>query len=252
MVAPRHRAIPLCRMAVAYRVQATRAFSTALPLRISPSRPAHGGPSNAFPPAGRVNPLVGNNALPEPAPDAIASAASLEQDAPAPGARSSPDADASPYGAAPPRPPPPPPPESSGEAASGPKPTTHAYNAVDYATVDLSNLVNAKASDYKRSLGSSSNPLNQPNVRAKAVVGRTVFIADRLTPQSAPTPILALRVLERMCRDQKVKSKYHSQKFHERKGLRKKRLRSQRWRARFKAGFKEVVSRVMELKKQGW
>lgn len=89
-------------------------------------------------------------------------------------------------------------------------------------------------------------------MRAKAVAGRTVFIKDRLTPQSAPTPAVALRVLDRMCRDQKIKNKFHSQKFHERKGLRKKRLRSQRWRARFKTGFRAAVSRVMELKKQGW
>jgi len=64
--------------------------------------------------------------------------------------------------------------------------------------------------------------------------------------------MVALRVLNRMVRDDQVKNKFHSQKFHERKGLKKKRLRSQRWRSRFKHGFKATVSRVIELKKQGW
>ena len=73
-----------------------------------------------------------------------------------------------------------------------------------------------------------------------------------MSKTTAPTPTIALRVLNKMVRDEQVRNKYHSQKFHERKGLKKKRLRSQRWRARFKTGFKATVARVKELKKQGW
>jgi ribosomal protein S21 len=94
--------------------------------------------------------------------------------------------------------------------------------------------------------------VTRPQIRAKPVTGRTVFVKDRITKTSGPTPMVALRVLNRIVREDQVKNKFHSQKFHERKGLKKKRLRSQRWRSRFKHGFKATVSRVIELKKQGW
>ncbi|KAK5991512.1 hypothetical protein PT974_09796 [Cladobotryum mycophilum] len=159
-------------------------------------------------------------------------------------------------------PPPPPPPSAATEASN----TTEAspsksdspfpYNAADsssdpFGTLDIASIIANRAAIYGQSLG-IGDPLTRPKIRAKAVTGRTVFIKDRLSPTSAPTPVVAIRVLERMCREQKVKNKYHSQKFHERKGLKKKRLRSQRWRARFKTGFKAAVSKVIELKKQGW
>jgi hypothetical protein len=158
----------------------------------------------------------------------------------------------------PPPPPPPPPPTASATASetteSQPQEKQpHAYDAVErkQITIDIASIVSEKSSMYAKK-NRATNPMDEPKVRAKAVAGRTVFIKDRLSPTSAPTPMVALRVLDRMCRDQKVKNKFHSQKFHERKGLKKKRLRSQRWRARFKTGFKAAVSRVMELKKQGW
>ena len=155
-----------------------------------------------------------------------------------------------------PPPPPPPPPPS---AALSPSETVeskpdHPYTAANASTplnLDIASIIADKAAAYGRTLG-VGDPLTRPKVRAKAVAGRTVFVKDRLTPTSAPTPMVALRVLDRMCRDQKIRTKYHSQKFHERKGLKKKRLRSQRWRGRFKTGFKAAVSRVLELKKQGW
>jgi hypothetical protein len=50
----------------------------------------------------------------------------------------------------------------------------------------------------------------------------------------------------------KVKADFNKQRFHERGGLKRKRLASERWRARFKAGFKEVTGRVSELTKKGW
>lgn len=118
-------------------------------------------------------------------------------------------------------------------------------------SIDISSIITEKSSAYGQSVG-IDDPLSGPMIRTKAVTGRTVFIKERVTPTSAPTPAIAFRVLERMCREQKIRSKFHSQKFHERKGLRKKRLRSQRWRARFKTGFRAAISRVLELKKQGW
>jgi small subunit ribosomal protein MRP21 len=50
----------------------------------------------------------------------------------------------------------------------------------------------------------------------------------------------------------KVKADFNKQRFHERGGLKRKRLASERWRARFKAGFREVTGRVSELTRKGW
>ncbi|KZZ92825.1 Ribosomal protein S21 [Moelleriella libera RCEF 2490] len=208
-----------------------RRFSTALPLQI---------PSNPRPV--RSNPLIGNIAAPEAA-----------QPRPS-----------EPRAPVPPPPPPPPPflPSSATTAAAAEEASAEskteekspfAYNALEASPfIDIANIISDKGAAYARAHLPLS-PTERPNVRTKAVAGRTVFIKDyRLGPQSAPTPLAALRVLDRMCRDQKIRNKYHSQKFHERKGLKKKRLRSQRWRARFKTGFKAAVTRVLELKKQGW
>lgn len=228
----------------------TRAFSTALPLRVPPSKPSYdNSPSRPV----RSNPLVGNYIPAEPAQPKRSTSpvsASNPQKASESSAESSPNADI-----LPPRPPPLPSTFSTNEATPDQQPEPQpqfAYNAVESRPIiDIANIISDKSAAFGRAQG-ISNPLDRPNVRAKAVAGRTVFIKDRLTPQSAPTPMVALRVLDKMCRDQKIKNKFHSQKFHERKGLKKKRLRSQRWRARFKMGFKAAVSRVMELKKQGW
>ncbi|RFU77069.1 ribosomal s21 [Trichoderma arundinaceum] len=222
-----------------------RAFSTSLAMRFNASRPVFDD---------RKNPLVGNFA--PPAPAAKPAAAHKAQPEPItkteePSVASSRKADFTP-------PPPPPPPA---ESASPEQPSSaqkssssFPYTAADSSTpfnFDIAEIVAARSAAYGQSLN-VFDPLLRPKVRTEAVSGRTVFIKDRLSPTSAPTPAVAIRVLEKMCRDQKVRNKYHSQKFHERKGLKKKRLRSQRWRARFKTGFKAAVSKVMELKKQGW
>ncbi|KAF4974864.1 hypothetical protein FZEAL_8281, partial [Fusarium zealandicum] len=130
----------------------------------------------------------------------------------------------------------------------------HPYNAASSRAapfnLDIASIIASKASAFGATV--ATDPMSRPQIRAKPVTGRTVFVKDRITPTSGPTPMVALRVLQRRVREDQVKNKYHSQKFHERKGLKKKRLRSQRWRARFKHGFKATVNRVIELKNQGW
>lgn len=131
----------------------------------------------------------------------------------------------------------------------------HAYNAVSTgkSRLDIDDIIGVKSGDYAaQNLITLVDPVSQPKVHTKAVSGRTVFIKPRISPTSSPNPAVALRLLERLCRDQKIKQKYHSQKFHERPGLRRKRLKSSRWRARFKKGFQATVGRVLELKRQGW
>ncbi|KAL6883151.1 hypothetical protein HDV57DRAFT_495534 [Trichoderma longibrachiatum] len=220
-----------------------RAFSTSFAMRFNASRPLFDGND-------RINPLVGNFAPPAPAPKPAAAAAPPKPQSEAP---------ASTADFVPPPPPPPPAadsasPSASSEKSSSSSSTQFPYTAADSSApfnFDIAEIVAARSAAYGQSLN-VGDPLLRPKVRTEAVSGRTVFIRDRLSPTSAPTPAVAIRVLERMCREQKVRNKYHSQKFHERKGLKKKRLRSQRWRARFKTGFKAAVSKVMELKKQGW
>lgn len=216
-----------------------RAFSTTLAVRFGASRPSFNE---------RINPLVGNVVPPTPA----------AKPAPAPKAQpgtitktAEPSAEFTP-------PPPPPPPAAESESPSSSAEKSQSkfpYNAADSSTgsfnFDIAEIVAAKSAAYGQSLN-VGDPLQRPKIRTEAVTGRTVFIQGYLSPTSAPTPAVAIRVLERMCRDQKVRNKYHSQKFHERKGLKKKRLKSQRWRARFKTGFKAAVSKVLELKRQGW
>ncbi|KAF5021749.1 hypothetical protein F66182_6199 [Fusarium sp. NRRL 66182] len=148
---------------------------------------------------------------------------------------------------------PPPPPRASAAPTNAPKPDKHRYNAASsnsLSSLDIASIVAIKANTF--GAAAATDPMSRPQIRAKPVTGRTVFVKDRITRTSGPTPVIALRVLNRMIREDKVKNKYHSQKFHERKGLKKKRLRSQRWRSRFKHGFKATVSRVIELKNQGW
>ncbi|UNI16869.1 hypothetical protein JDV02_003266 [Purpureocillium takamizusanense] len=241
-----------------------RAFSTSLPMRFSPSgsnRDASSpSPSSSpRPPRVRSNPLIGNYAPAtprQPAPGQtppVSTKHPRSRKPPASSAEVPPNADM------PPPPPPPPPAAAAAETAdtsatTPPGKNQHPYTAADNSTpfdFDIASIIANKSAAYGRSLG-LGDPLSRPKVHSKAVSGRTVFIKDRITPTSAPTPTIALRVLDRMCREQKVRNKYHSQKFHERKGLKKKRLRSQRWRFRFKAGFKAAVNRVLELKKQGW
>ncbi|KAG5660419.1 hypothetical protein KAF25_003025 [Fusarium avenaceum] len=142
-----------------------------------------------------------------------------------------------------------PPPPPAGITSTESKPSGHNYDATKPFTLDIASIIASRASTFS---DTASDPVTRPQIRAKPVTGRTVFVKDRITKTSGPTPMVALRVLNRMVRDDQVKNKFHSQKFHERKGLKKKRLRSQRWRSRFKHGFKATVSRVIELKKQGW
>lgn len=215
-----------------------RAFSTTLAVRFNASRPSFNE---------RINPLVGNVVPPTPAPKPAAAPKAQPETVTK---TAEPSAEFTP-----PPPPPPPAAESESPSSSEKSQSKFPYNAADSSTssfnFDIAEIVAARSAAWGQSLN-VGDPLQRPKIRTEAVTGRTVFIQDRLSPTSAPTPAVAIRVLERMCRDQKVRNKYHSQKFHERKGLKKKRLRSQRWRARFKTGFKAAVSKVLELKKQGW
>ncbi|KPM36534.1 hypothetical protein AK830_g10031 [Neonectria ditissima] len=224
----------------------SRAFTTSIALRAGPPYPKD---NDAPAPQVRTNPLVGNTLRRQP-PQQESPAWTQTSQARTPRSFN-------------PRPVqeelksdlPPPPPVRGSLLSSEPAKSNqqHPYTSSKTATpfnLDIASIIANKAVNFGEGL--EANPLTRPRVRAKAVTGRTVFVKDRITPTSAPTPMIALRVLNKMVREQQIKTKFHSQRFHERKGLKKKRLRSQRWRSRFKSGFKETVNRVLELKRQGW
>ncbi|KAF4943625.1 hypothetical protein FSARC_14873 [Fusarium sarcochroum] len=215
-----------------------RAFSTSLAVRAGPKIPTR----QEAPPRVRANPLVGN--VQRTPPTKFADPVDPKS---TPETKDTPEAQATP-------PPPPPPAAGSAEGSkTGETDETkkHSYNAAkSNFSLDIASIIANKSNQF--GAAAATDPATRPQIRAKPVTGRTVFVKDRITQTSGPTPVMALRILNRMVRDDHVKNKYHSQKFHERKGLKKKRLRSQRWRSRFKHGFKATVSRVIELKKQGW
>ncbi|KAM5342323.1 hypothetical protein ACJ41O_013289 [Fusarium nematophilum] len=232
----------VCKMTVPFRIgsamlsrtaapSVSRAFSTSIALRA--------GPNDDAPQRVRTNPLIGN----------ITRLQTPEPKAPEPKA---PEVKAAPVEQKPVGPPvsdiPPPPPPATEPTPA--KPSSPATSKPAAFNLDIASIIANKASAFGASV--ATDPMSRPQIRAKPVTGRTVFVKDRITSTSGPTPMVALRVLQRIVREQQVKTKYHSQRFHERKGLKKKRLRSQRWRARFKHGFKATVNRVIELKKQGW
>ncbi|CEJ82212.1 hypothetical protein VHEMI02290 [[Torrubiella] hemipterigena] len=212
---------------------ASRAFSTTFVLRNKPSASTP-----------RVNPLIGNsNVAPTPEPKPTTPA-------PSPSRAPAKEAPTASQSAASTILPPPPPPAAEFEAKATPSPAAPTAQSSPMYPMDITSLLADRATASLASL--PSNPLERPMFRCAATVGRTIFVKDRGSPTSAPTATVAMRMIDRVAREQKIRTKNRTQKFHERPGLRRKRLKSERWRARFKTGFKAACSRVLELKKQGW
>ncbi|KAI9742848.1 MAG: hypothetical protein M1818_003577 [Claussenomyces sp. TS43310] len=92
----------------------------------------------------------------------------------------------------------------------------------------------------------SPPPAVKPPLRLTPTTGRTVSIGAGVDVGRG------FKLLEQTVGRNGVRRDMFRQRFHERPGLKRKRLRSERWRKRFMIGFKATVSRVKELKKQGW
>lgn len=86
----------------------------------------------------------------------------------------------------------------------------------------------------------------KPALRLNARTGRSVVVAGGVDVGRS------FNLLGMSCARNKVKVDFNRQKFHERGGLKRKRLKRERWQRRFMAGFKATVSRVKEMKRQGW
>lgn len=118
----------------------------------------------------------------------------------------------------------------------------------------LSNLKPANA-PIRSVLDKQGRPLRPEPLKIEAApfqlrpeLGRTVQV-DESRGRDVGS---AFRILEALARRNGIKRDLMSQRFHERPGLKRKRLASQRYRARFKQGFREVLSRVQAMRKMGW
>ncbi|KAM0273875.1 hypothetical protein ACHAQH_008170 [Verticillium albo-atrum] len=131
---------------------------------------------------------------------------------------------------------------SPATAASKSAASDHVYDATSTDTLDLSKIIAAESDDFLRSHYNAP----KPELRLKPVLGRTVHCTPKRDFAGA------LKVLVSTLKLNKTKDLARMQKRHERPGLKRKRLRSERWRTRFKIGFAATVSRVQEMKNQGW
>ncbi|KFY22912.1 hypothetical protein V493_06237 [Pseudogymnoascus sp. VKM F-4281 (FW-2241)] len=86
----------------------------------------------------------------------------------------------------------------------------------------------------------------KPALRLNARTGRSVVVAGGVDIGRSFN-LLAMSVARN-----KVKNDSFRQRFHERGGLKRKRLKRERWQKRFMDGFRSTVSRVKEMKRQGW
>lgn len=100
--------------------------------------------------------------------------------------------------------------------------------------------------DLDSSLTKSMAKVTRPPMRLTPETGRTVQVGGNIDVGRG------FRMLETLCARNRVRQDFNKQRFHERPGLKRKRLRRERWRKRFMGGFKATVTRVKQLKKQGW
>jgi ribosomal protein S21 len=90
--------------------------------------------------------------------------------------------------------------------------------------------------------------ITELDIHVKPRTGRSVVV----DPKKADDLGAKLRSLEYLCVRNRVKADFNMQKFHERPGLKRKRLASQRWRRNFRGRLNGVISRVNDLRVQGW
>jgi small subunit ribosomal protein MRP21 len=144
-------------------------------------------------------------------------------------------------------------PSTRGTTLTGRAPTATSTSA-EADPYDLQSQITA---DMERSTGSMTTwkedeflskhyDVSEPELRLRPSTGRTVHVKGHVDLARG------FRLLQRAVAQNGVKRDVHLAKAHERPALKRKRLRRERWQARFKNGFKATISRVMELKAQGW
>ncbi|KAK3352534.1 hypothetical protein B0T25DRAFT_187507 [Lasiosphaeria hispida] len=83
-------------------------------------------------------------------------------------------------------------------------------------------------------------------IRTRPSTGRTVLVTGSSDVGRS------FRTLEMLCKRNKVSREFNLQRFHERPALKRKRQKRERWRVRFQQGMRSTISRVMQLRAQGW
>ncbi|QIX01214.1 hypothetical protein AMS68_006731 [Peltaster fructicola] len=90
--------------------------------------------------------------------------------------------------------------------------------------------------------------LQQAPFKLGPMLGRTIQVDESRGRDVGA----AFRMLGALTRRNSIARDSMAQRFHERPGLKRKRLKSQRYRARFKAAFQDMVTRVHTMRKMGW
>lgn len=80
------------------------------------------------------------------------------------------------------------------------------------------------------------------------VLGREVSVA----PERGRDLESSIKRLERLLKENNVKSQMIAQKFHVRRGQMKKNLKMTRWRKLFKYSFSHMVNKIQRMRRQGW
>lgn len=105
-----------------------------------------------------------------------------------------------------------------------------------------------KTSDAAAAFAARQEEIFANYPRLNATYGRMV----ELDPARGRDLVRGIGMLGSLTARNKIKGDHAKQRFHERGGLKRKRLLSERWRARFRAGFRQLTSRVSELTRKGW
>ncbi|KAM7200095.1 hypothetical protein V8F20_005516 [Naviculisporaceae sp. PSN 640] len=96
--------------------------------------------------------------------------------------------------------------------------------------------------EFKKKYGED----NVQKIRLSPSIGRIVHVSNK-TP-----PAVAFDKVNKLASRNSLRHMSMMQREHERKALKRKRKLRDSWRMRFKKGFKAVVHRAMELRRQGW
>lgn len=90
-------------------------------------------------------------------------------------------------------------------------------------------------------------PLPTP-VRLDAYIGRS----ENVDPVKGRDLGRTIRLMESKLAYNSVRAESMRQRFYERPGLKRKRLKILRWKKRFRAGFRDLVGKVKEMRRKGW
>lgn len=137
---------------------------------------------------------------------------------------------------------------NAGRKERGPNSPLNQRKSINLDRMLSPNVSNTDLKDVISNLTSSvTAPVApKPALRLNARTGRSVVVAGGVDIGRS------FNLLGMSCARNKVRSDFNRQRFHERGGLKRKRLKRERWQKRFMNGFKATISRVKEMKRQGW